>query len=101
MKRETGMGSACSSLLGHSRACDYTSCNHTKHNSTVLLLLSGYYYLLHLCSYSQQTLTSMVSYLYCLGTHCKQYAEYLHMQTLQNSPFYAKLTHKSAIFNTL
>jgi len=34
MKRETGKGSACSSLVGVKELVIYISCSHTKHNST-------------------------------------------------------------------
>jgi len=43
MKRETGKGSACSSLVGVKELVIYISCSHTKHNSTAWLLLSGFY----------------------------------------------------------
>jgi len=101
MKRETGKGSACSSLLGVQELVIIEAATTQSiiqlHDFYCLVIIIIYYtYVL----FTTNTVTSMVSYLYCLSTQCKQYAQYLHKQTLQNSPLYGKFTHKSAIFNT-
>jgi hypothetical protein len=72
MKRETGKGSACSSLLG---VQEFVIIQAATIQSIIQL---RYFYCLVII------IIIIINYTYVLihNKHCKQYAQYLHMQTL-------------------
>jgi hypothetical protein len=87
MKRETGKGSVCSSLYGVQepvivRAATTQSINQLRDCYCLVVIIIIIIIITLMFLFTINTVISMVSYLYCLNTHCKQYEQYLHMQTL-------------------